>query len=358
MAITPDEESTCFLNGAPRVEILRRRPRPRRPFQLVCESRKEALLRTESVSLRSGVSKDGFSSPKIHGVGRCFLHFCARVVVSDSQIECGSKIAEMAKGMWSRSAPLCRQEQEGRRAAPRTDSAPVGNAIHKEPFGDPASSTAVGLLVSETLRELRKAKRHRSSPCRVGIGPWTANDPVNDTADEFDRPGPFLIIADVDLEKEKVELKGASGSRAVVSPPRLILEHGFGLDLPYRAPLAGVARRSSIAPCTSIVGPPGAEAQGGRRAQARAVPSARASSQASSAAWPRQMCAGSITPRPPCGTDPGRAGTPVCTPRSKRGTTSHSNIPSPSTTPWCGCRFGTGKGAPGPSSGSLPNQNA
>ena len=345
MAITPDEESTCFLNGALESRSYAAAlalADPSNSFAKVAKKRFFDRIR----QFAQRVSKDGFSSPKIHGVGRCFLHFCARVVVSDSQIECGSKIAEMAKGMWSRSAPLAGRSRKDVESCALIDSAPVGNAIHKEPFGTPASSIAVGLLVSETLRELRKAKRHRSSPCRVGIGPWTANDPVNDTADEFDRPGPFLIIADVDLEKEKVEEGEREAAKVGISSRSdCCLLPGFGLTLSVCAHRAVRVPEVLSELCTSI----GMDRLGPRLKvdvvlQARAVLLASCIQSSFVSSLATSVCAGSMnaTIGSAKRIQVADLNTFLHTTVHQCYLTSHSNIPSSfSTTPWCGS-YGTG----------------
>jgi hypothetical protein len=149
---------------------------------------------------------DGSLDVALTGVARSFIVMRAQLVVGESQLITGSRIAEKLVRVHAAA-------KESSRSVPLGDCQTVDVASEEafggmaEPFATPSNNLALALEANEQVRVLFKSKSHRGDPCRHLVSTVSSGEMAEASCEEHDRPQSLLPIVDckVDMIDDSME---------------------------------------------------------------------------------------------------------------------------------------------------------
>jgi len=190
---------------------------------------------------------DGSLDVALTGVARGFLVMRAQLVVGESQLVAGSRIAEKLVRVHAAA-------QESARSVPLGDCQTVDIASEEalsgmaEPFATPSNNLTLALEANEQVRVLFKSKSHRGDPCRHPVSTITQTEMAEASCEEHDRPQSLLPIVDckVDMIDDSAEDSPALPNRRDARLATVAITLTVCGDSPIRLPeLLGLFARES-----------------------------------------------------------------------------------------------------------------
>ena len=142
---------------------------------------------------------DGSLDVALTGVARGFLVFRSKLVVGESQVSAGKRIAERMRASDGAARERARDAGWGDFETLSVLSEERLAGID-EPFATPASNLTLALEANEQTRVLLRSKCRRGDPCRHVTGVISSHEMAEAACEEHDRPQALLPIVDCRVE--------------------------------------------------------------------------------------------------------------------------------------------------------------